>query len=119
MYLRTTEDGRILMGGEDDPFDGINPREQRIPHKVEKLQARFRTMFPLIDLDVAYAWAGTFGETRDGLAYIGATPEYPHAYFALGYGGNGVTYSLVAAEILRDLVTGRPNKDAEIFRFGR
>jgi len=119
MYLRTTEDGRILMGGEDDPFDGINPREQRIPHKVEKLQARFRTLFPLIDLDVAYAWAGTFGETKDGLAYIGATPEYPHAYFALGYGGNGVTYSLVAAEILRDLITGRPNKDAEIFRFGR
>jgi glycine/D-amino acid oxidase-like deaminating enzyme len=119
MYMRTTDDGRILLGGEDDPFDGINSRELRIPHKVKTLQDRFQTLFPLIDLEVAYAWAGTFGATEDGLAYIGPSPEQPNAYFALGYGGNGVTYSLVAAEILRDLVTGRPNKDAEIFRFGR
>lgn len=119
MYLRTTEDGRILMGGEDDPFDGINPRAARLPHKVEKLQERFKTLFPLIDLDVAYSWAGTFGETKDGLAYIGAGPDEPNTYFALGFGGNGVTYSLVAAEILRDLITGKPNADAEIFRFGR
>lgn len=119
VYLRTTEDGRILMGGEDDPFDGINPRTQRLPHKVKTLQERFRTLFPLIDLDVAYAWAGTFGETKDGLAYIGAGPDEPNTYFALGYGGNGITYSFVAAEILRDLILGRPNPDAEIFRFGR
>jgi len=119
MYLRTTEDGRILMGGEDDAFDGINPRAKRLPRKVQKLLARFKTLFPLIDLDVAYSWAGTFGETKDGLAYIGAGPDEPNTYFALGYGGNGITYSLVAAEILRDLMQGKSNPDAEIFRFGR
>jgi glycine/D-amino acid oxidase-like deaminating enzyme len=119
MYLRTTEDGRILMGGEDDPFDGINPRAQRLPHKVDKLRERFQTLFPLIDLDVAYSWAGTFGQTKDGLAYIGAGPDEANTYFALGYGGNGITYSVIAAEILRDLITGTPNPDAEIFRFGR
>ena len=36
-------------------------------------------MFPAIDLEVAYYWAGTFGETEDGLAYIGETPEFPTA----------------------------------------
>ena len=29
-------------------------------------------MFPRLDLEVSYTWAGTFGETKDGLAYIGA-----------------------------------------------
>ena len=64
-------------------------------------------------------WAGTFGETKDGLAYIGAHPRLPHAYFALGYGGNGITYSLIAAEIIRDDILGRKNPAAKIFAFGR
>ena len=70
-------------------------------------------------LEVAYAWAGTFGETKDGLAYIGVHPQYPHAYFALGYGGNGITFSLIAAEIIRGCFLGHANPDAHIFRFGR
>ena len=64
-------------------------------------------------------WAGTFGETKDGLAYIGATPEFPNAYFALGYGGNGIVYSLIAAEIIRDAFLGQPNPQHELFSFDR
>jgi len=71
------------------------------------------SLFPRIDLEVSYTWAGTFGETKDGLAYIGQTPEFPHAYFALGYGGNGITtFSVIAAKIITDLHLGRPNPDA-------
>jgi glycine/D-amino acid oxidase-like deaminating enzyme len=70
-------------------------------------------------LEVAYSWAGTFGETRDGLAYIGKNRGMPHAYFALGYGGNGITYSLIAAEIIRDDFLGRRNPDARLFKFER
>ena len=43
-------------------------------------------MFPRIDLEMAYAWAGTFGETKDGLAYIGEMREFPRTYFALATG---------------------------------
>jgi glycine/D-amino acid oxidase-like deaminating enzyme len=46
-------------------------------------------------------------------------PSSPNGYFALGYGGNGMTYSLIAAEIIRDIYTGRPNRDVDIFRFDR
>ncbi|MEP7191022.1 MAG: FAD-binding oxidoreductase, partial [Roseiflexaceae bacterium] len=91
----------------------------RLDRKRDKLVKRFRELFPAIDLEVAYYWAGTFGETTDGLAYIGETSEFPNGYFALGYGGNGITYSVIAAEIIRDIYTGRPNRDAEIFRFDR
>jgi glycine/D-amino acid oxidase-like deaminating enzyme len=69
--------------------------------------------------EIAFAWAGTFGATKDGLAYIGVSPEAPHAYFALGYGGNGITYSMIAARIIADLYQGVPNADAQLFRFER
>jgi glycine/D-amino acid oxidase-like deaminating enzyme len=118
-YLRTTSDDRAIIGGEDVPYATAHKSDQLIARKTRKLQRRFAGMFPLIDLEVSYTWAGTFGETKDGLAYIGQTPEFPHAYFALGYGGNGITFSVIAAKIITDLHLGRPNPDADIFRFDR
>ena len=84
-----------------------------------RLQRRFGKLFTAMPLEVAYSWGGVFAETEDGLAYIGATPEFPNGYFALGFGGNGITYSLIAAELIRDAILGRPNPDAAIFAFGR
>jgi glycine/D-amino acid oxidase-like deaminating enzyme len=37
----------------------------------------------------------------------------------LGFGGNGITFSVIAAEIIRDLITGRKNENAVIFDFNR
>jgi glycine/D-amino acid oxidase-like deaminating enzyme len=118
-YLRTTSDDRAIVGGEDVPYATAHKSEQLIARKTKKLQRRFADMFPRLDLEVSYTWAGTFGETKDGLAYIGQTPEFSHAYFALGYGGNGITFSVIAAKIITDLHLGRPNPDANIFRFDR
>lgn len=119
LYLRTTSDGRVIVGGEDEDFRDPARRDRLLPRKTKRLAERFRELFPDIDLQVAFSWTGTFGETKDGLAYIGEHPDWPSAYFALGYGGNGITYSLLAAEIIRDAMLGRPNDDAELFRFDR
>ena len=94
-------------------------RDALISQKTRTLVKKFGRLFPDLQLEVAYAWAGTFGETKDGLAYIGVHPRFPHACFALGYGGNGITFSLIAAEIIRDYFLGRTNRDAHLFRFGR
>ena len=94
-------------------------RDALISQKTRTLVKKFGRLFPDLLLEVAYAWAGTFGETKDGLAYIGVHPRFPHAYFALGYGGNGITFSLIAAEIIRDYFLGQTNRDAHLFRFGR
>ena len=119
LYIRTTSDNRVIVGGEDESYRTLPLRERRIPHKQKRLEQRFAQLFANIKLETAYAWAGTFGETKDGLAYIGESPELPGAYFALGYGGNGITYSVIAAEMVRDLCLGRPNPDQHIFRFER
>jgi len=119
LYLRTTREGRIIVGGEDEQFVNPKRRDALISQKTRTLGKKFRQLFPDQPLEVAFAWAGTFGETKDGLAYIGVQPQFRHTYFALGYGGNGITFSLIAAEIIRDCFLDRKNPDAQIFRFGR
>jgi glycine/D-amino acid oxidase-like deaminating enzyme len=119
LYLRTTSDGRVIVGGEDEPFRDPMRRDRVLPKKAERLAERFRELFPEIDFRVEFSWAGTFGETKDGLAYIGAHPDWPSSFFALGYGGNGITYSVIAAEIIRDALLGTVNPHADLFRFDR
>jgi glycine/D-amino acid oxidase-like deaminating enzyme len=118
-YARTAPGGVVMVGGEDEPFVAAGPRDQLIPDKARALAGKFRALFPGTPITPACAWAGTFAETKDGLPYIGSVPQFPKGHFALGYGGNGITFSLIAAEIIRDLVLGRRNDDARLFRFGR
>lgn len=119
LYLRTTPQGRIIVGGEDENFSNAAARDKLVGVKTEALLRRFGEMFPGRALEPAYAWAGTFAATKDGLGYIGENEKFPHGYFALGYGGNGIVYSVIATDILSDLILGRPNSDAAIFRFDR
>jgi len=118
-YGRTTEDGRVIFGGEDEPFRSPRTRDALVGAKRLKLQNRFQALFPRIPMEVEYAWAGTFAETKDGLPFIGRHPDVPGALFALGYGGNGIVYSVIAAQLLHDAVMGRSNSDAGLFAFGR
>jgi glycine/D-amino acid oxidase-like deaminating enzyme len=118
-YLRTTADNRAMMGGEDLPFRNPAARDRLTARRAQTLIGKFRGMFPGLDTEVAYCWAGTFGETKDGLAYAGESPEYPGALFALGFGGNGTTFGVILARIIDDLVAGRPNQDLRLFRFDR
>ena len=119
LYLRTTDDHRIIVGGEDESFRDPVKRDALIASKTKTLLRKFKRLFPRIPLEVSFAWAGTFGETEDGLPYIGKHRAFPHAWFALGYGGNGITYSALAAEIIRDALLGRPNPYADLFPFDR
>ncbi|MEX2173261.1 MAG: FAD-dependent oxidoreductase [Pirellulaceae bacterium] len=118
-YLRTTADGRIIIGGYDTPYATDHAQAGRLAAKTRKLRAKLDGWFPDLNLGPAFAWAGVFGESTDGLPYIGSPPEMPHAWFALGYGGNGITFSAIAARLLTDLILGRPNPDARLFGFDR
>ncbi len=118
LYMRTI-DKRILVGGEDVPFQNPQARDLLLKRKAMKLHQRFQKLFPALSLEIAFMWAGTFGETKDGLPFIGVTTEYPNAYFALGYGGNGITYSLIAAELICQALLGKAHSEANIFRFDR
>ncbi len=118
-YLRTAPDHRILIGGEDTPHSSDHRSESLLARKTARLVNQFEALFPGSRFEVAYNWAGTFGESEDGLACIGEPPEWPGVCFAVGFGGNGITMSVIAAKILTDHCLGRPNPDADIYRFDR
>lgn len=119
LYLRTTPDNRVIMGGYDEPFRDPRTRDRLLPAKITALKRRFRQFFPRIPLEIASGWAGTFGITVDGLPYIGQHPAVPHTWFVLGFGGNGTTFSVIAAELIRDALLGHADPDSDIFGFQR
>jgi glycine/D-amino acid oxidase-like deaminating enzyme len=118
-YARTTSDGRAIIGGADTAFASDHTRDELIERKVDKLAQRFKTLFPSAEFVPSCAWAGTFAETKDGLAFIGKLPKRDRTYYALGYGGNGITFGVIAAKLIVDLYLGRPNADAPVFSFER
>jgi glycine/D-amino acid oxidase-like deaminating enzyme len=120
LYARTTSDNRIMVGGEDDPFRNPAHRDARLPEKAKILLGKARRLFPRIEMELAYAWAGTFGETKDSLPFIGAHPEVDdRVLFALDYGANGMPFGAIAAEILSHKVLEKPHPYEETFSFGR
>lgn len=119
IYARQTEEDRLIFGGEDLPFKHETVRDHYLPKKTDKLVQRAREMFPRIDFEVAFCWAGTFAETDDGLPYISEHPQSDRMMLAMCYGGNGITYSVIAAEICRDIILGEDHPMRKIFSLAR
>lgn len=118
-YARTTPDGRILVGGMDVPFKNADVRDALLPARTAALESRASRLLGIDGISRAFSWAGTFASTPDGLPYIGPVPGEPRALAALGYGGNGIIFSVVAADLLGALIAGRPHRDQALFGFDR
>ena len=121
-YTRSGPDGRMMIGGGDDDFTAPARRAAALGKKVRFLARRYAKTYPSAPpFRPAFSWAGVFGESDDGLPFIGACGEggMSRAYYAVGYGGNGVTFSLVAAQIMRDTFLNRENPDGALFCFDR
>lgn len=119
LYMRSTADKRILTGGRDEAFYNPVKRDHLLKAKTRQLAGDFNKLFPEIYFKPEFSWAGTFGATKDGLPFIGNYKKLPNSLFALGFGGNGITFSEVAAEILTNHITGNTNKHEAIFSFDR
>ncbi len=119
LYMRTTPDGRIIVGGRDELFRTPALRDALLGKKANALEADVHALMPDLQLKREYAWCGTFGATKDGLPYIDRGPRDRNSFYALGMGSNGITFSLIAAENIRDRILGRPDPDNNMFRFDR
>lgn len=117
LYLRSTTDGRIICGGEDETFVDEDRRDAMIPDKTAIISDKLGRLLPGIDAKPEFSWAGSFGTTATGLPYIGALPRKPRIFSVLGYGGNGITYSRVASELIVTALDGRTDSDADLFAF--
>ncbi len=126
-YLRTTSDDRIIIGGEDLALGGKNSKMSCLTEgasvakkKYQILYNRLLTLFPGIkDIEIEYRFNGIFGESSDGLPYIGEYQKYPNSYFCLGYGSNGILYGVIGAKLIRDIYFGKSSKLLELFKVNR
>lgn len=119
LYIRTTNNNRIIVGGEDEEFKDPVLRDQLLRDKVRTLERKIKKLFPEIPFKTDMAWCGTFSSTKDGLPFIGNWPGDDRMFYALGYGGNGITFSMIAAQIIRNKLNGVKDKREAIFSFER
>jgi len=119
LYLRTTADDRAMIGGLDDREHGSIGDEKHLRRKAGELKREFEQLFPDIPFVIDAAWAGVFDTTPDGMPYIGKHQKFPGAMFALGYGGNGLTFAVIAAEIIGEGCVGKRHAAGGLFGFDR
>ena len=117
IYIRTTRDGRVVVGGEDEQHNDNDRRIQRTPAKMKRLESKLQRFLPRIEFSLDYAWSGAFGSSETGLPVIGNVPGMPRVCAVLGFGGNGTTYAQVASEMIANALGGRPEPDIDLFAF--
>jgi len=120
LYARLLPDNRVMYGGGDENFIDPHKRDAMIAKKTAALTEQISDLIGT-SVTPQCQWAGTFAQTKDGMPYIGEHKECPHAYLALGYGGNGVTFSLIAARVITGMLCDDATfaEPARLFRFDR
>jgi glycine/D-amino acid oxidase-like deaminating enzyme len=119
-YARWTPDRRLLLGGADLPVTHGRGRARAFAIGTARLREYFEGLFPaLAAVNIDYSWEGLFAKTPDGLPYIGPHRRYPRHLFALGYGGNGMTFGCLAAKVILEKLRGVRSGDHDLVAFGR
>ncbi|MCM3570909.1 FAD-binding oxidoreductase [Neobacillus mesonae] len=107
LFMRTTRDNRIIIGGLDDNTTYPEDRDSKLIHRKKKLVEEFNKMFPDMKVEPAYYLAAFYGGISDGIPMIGQYEEYPNSYFLFGFGDNGTVYSqLLSKLIVKEIVEG-------------
>ena len=114
LYGRFTADGRVIAGGEDVDLDDDAQRDALIGAKARRLAERLSALTGGAALEPDCAWAASFGSSPDGLPAIGRIADTP-LWLAAGFGGNGVTFAALGAEIIAAAFAGEPDPDAACF----
>lgn len=127
IYMRTTADNRIIIGGEDEKVGKESSKMSNLTNedtvsikKYDILLEKLKAFFPDIkDIEVEYKFSGLFGVTKDGLPYIGEYPQMPNTYFALAYGSNGIVNGILCGQLIKDLYLNNKRPELDLFKFGR
>lgn len=117
LYFRTARDGRIIAGGEDrdDPDAYRDPA--RMQASAKRIAAKLNRLCGIDIGPPAYVWAAPFGNTTDGLPIIDRVPGMRRVHAVMGFGGNGITFSMIAAQIVSARLAGRRDADEDLFGF--
>jgi glycine/D-amino acid oxidase-like deaminating enzyme len=117
LYVRTTHDGRVICGGEDADLADATRRDALTAVKSRRIEKKLGRLFPKLDCHAVSAWAGSFAASPTGMPSIGEIPGYSGCYAVMGYGGNGITFSMLARRLIAAAILRRKMPDAGLFGF--
>jgi glycine/D-amino acid oxidase-like deaminating enzyme len=117
LYLRTTPDNRVLIGGEDEEFADEAARDALLPRKIATLRRKLGRLLPGLDDTPDFTWTGCFGISATSLPAIGPVPGAERCFAVLGYGGNGITFSVIAAQMFQRALLGIADPDSDVFGY--
>lgn len=116
LYFRMGGDGRLIVGGEDEATPAAHADQAKLKRKCETIAQKLKTLLPEVDFEIDYSWAGAFGESATGLPSIAPVPAMDHAWAVMGFGGNGITYSVIASQVVATAIRGGDDPDADLYR---
>jgi glycine/D-amino acid oxidase-like deaminating enzyme len=118
--IRWTRDHRLLVTGADQAETPARKRHAVLIQRTGQLMYELLRMYPAISgLQPEYGWESVYGETADGLIYIGPHRNYPRHLFALGGGADSMTGAFLASRLLARAASGTPDKGDDVFGWTR
>lgn len=115
LYMRSLSPTQVIIGGRDEPSAIVFRDRDVLQSKAAELLAQLRGLLPSHQFRLSHAWAGAFGSSSTGLPFIGRLPGYERVFSVHGFGGNGITHSMLAADLVTAELQGRPDPDAALF----
>lgn len=104
----------LLIGGED--------HREEVPIDPEKnfvaLEKYLQEILPF-KYKIIRRWTGAILEPSDGLPFIGRIEKDKNVLIATAFSGTGMTYSVIAAQILKDIILGKKNKYEKLYSAAR
>jgi glycine/D-amino acid oxidase-like deaminating enzyme/nitrite reductase/ring-hydroxylating ferredoxin subunit len=105
------DDDLLIFGGEDHKSATSDDAEVRL----KRLEAWARERFPKLGT-VEDSWSGQIYEPVDYLPFIGRSPGHKQVFIVSGDSGEGLTTGVAASLILPDLIEGKKNAWARVYR---
>lgn len=111
-YYRLLPDNRLQIGSRA----AITGRDAANARHLAGLREGLARKFPVLrGIELDFSWWGWVDVSHDMMPRITGLPDLPGAYYALGYGGNGVMYSAMAGRRMAQLAAGVRLPDLPIF----
>lgn len=109
-YYRTTRDGRIAIGRGSGSLSLASRVTSAFNHsrsRTTEVETGFHRLYPMLrDVPITHEWGGPIDRTENGQMLFGDLGGNDRLLYGVGYSGNGVGPSHLAAKILASRALG-------------
>lgn len=110
-YYRKLPDNRVQIGSRSAITGADAPHPRHMQVLVEGLHRKFPA---LRGIDIDHSWWGWVDVSHDMMPRVWQPDAKQSVFYALGYGGNGVSFSAHAGRRMAERIAGKPNPAFEL-----